>query len=208
MDYTAAWVPEDELRSWDDAAHPAIEWVLQQAEQQKRRPILVTPTQHQWNAGTRRITWFANNLPATTPRSKQASSFRRPALAFVPDYETMELAMRYANGSSLAVIETRTSPLIGWAMEMKALDLVTSEVTPDTRSEYERDELERLHFYGNNGWSSGFGKDQGTRILRDLIRESDTTPAVILGYMLAKGHSSDAITGLAKLIRKLRPSAR
>ena len=203
LSYVAAWVPENDPRSWDDAAKPAVEWVLQEAERQKRKPLLVTATQHQWDAGTRSITWFAQKFAATTPRSKQLSSFHGPVLAFVPDYETMNLAAHYAKGSSLAVVESDPHPLVGWAMEVKALNLLTGEVTPDPRTEDQRNELDRIHFYGNNGWASGFGRDQATRVLRDLLKSGDIKSEIVLGYMLAKGHSHKSIDGLAVLIKRL-----
>jgi hypothetical protein len=184
VNYTAAWVPDnDPERGWDEAAEPVVEWVLGEAERQGAEPLLVTPTQNQWSAGPDVIAWFARTYAATTPRSAHARGGRGPVLVYVPDYHTMYLAANYARGSSLAVVETISSPLIGWAMQAKALDLLQGEVTPDTRTESVCTELDRIHFYGNNGWTTGFGKDQATQILRDLLRDGEVDPAVILGYM-------------------------
>jgi hypothetical protein len=201
--YTAAWVPDDDPhRDWGDAAGPVVDWVLQEAKRQGAAPLLVTPTQSQWDCGVNVISWFAQNYPATTPRSSRArvDGGRGPVLVYVPDYETMHLAATYARGSSLAVVETVSTPLVGWAMQAQAVNLLTREMTPDTRTESQQTVLDRVHFYGNNGWTKGFGRDQATRILRDALRQEDLNSDVILGYMVARGHHGKAVDRLAKIL--------
>ncbi|MFF0249904.1 hypothetical protein [Streptosporangium sandarakinum] len=200
IQYTAAWVPDDDPhRDWEEAAQLAVAWVLEQAAREGATPLLVTPTQGQWSSGTESIARFARAYPATTPRSgrDRAGSGHGPVLVYVPDLATLHLAARRAHGSALAVIETEETPLIGWAMETGAVNLLTGEATPDTRSDHQRELLERIHFYGNNGWTRGFGHDQTRRILRS---ERGLAKDVILGAMAAKGHDGKAVERLSALL--------
>ncbi|MER5424366.1 hypothetical protein [Streptosporangium roseum] len=206
INYTAAWVPDDDPhRDWDDAARLAVAWVLEQAGREGATPLLVTPHQSQWNAGVESITWFAGAYPATTPRSgrERAGSGQGPVLVYVPDVDTLQLAVRYARGSALAVVETVSTPLIGWAMEAKAINLLTGEVTPDTRSDSQRELLERVHSYGNNGWTRGFGREQTLRALRGIYERDGLTKDVILGAMAAKGHNGKAVDRLGEVLDTL-----
>ncbi|WP_214107267.1 hypothetical protein [Acrocarpospora catenulata] len=201
--YIAAWVPDDDPhRDWEDAAKLAIAWVLEQAAQEGASPLLVTPHQNQWKAGVESITWFANTYPAITPRSsrQRVSRGQGPVLVYVPDFGTLTLAANYARGSSLAVVETASTPLIGWAMETKAVNLLTGQATPETRTNSQREVLERVHFHGNNGWTRGFGRDQTTRILRGAYGREGLTRDVVLGAMAAKGHNSKAVGRLGELL--------
>lgn len=202
--YHAAWVPDDDPdRSWDEAADLAVEWLLQEAARLGSAPLLVTPAKSQWTSGADSVRWLAQHHEAATPRSNRPSSGRRPVLVYVPDYDTFHFAANYARDASLAVVESTATPLRGWAIEVAALDLLTGESTPDTRTEEQRQQLERIHFYGNNGWTTGFGKDQATRLLADLQRQGLLDPDVVLGYMLARGHHGKAIDRLSRIIEKL-----
>ncbi len=117
----------------------------------------------------------------------------------MPDYDTLT----FARGTSLVVVESVATPLRGWAMEVEALNLLTDETTPDTRSEEQREQFERIHFYGNNGWTTGFGKDQANRVLAGLHQQGLLDADVVLGFMLARGHHGTAVERLATIIRKL-----
>jgi hypothetical protein len=88
-------------------------------------------------------------------------------------------------------------------MEVGALNLITSEPTPDTRTDLLREELDRLHFYGNNGWTSGYGQEQAKRLLRDLRSKGQLDRGLVLGYMLAKQHNGKSIARLGKIIDQL-----
>jgi hypothetical protein len=87
-----------------------------------------------------------NAHSATTLRSGRSFRHSGPVLAYVPDYEMMDLATEVASDASLAVVETIEYPLMGWAMEVRAIDLVTGEDTPDTRTDSQRRELDRVLF--------------------------------------------------------------
>jgi hypothetical protein len=163
-------------------------------------PLLVTPTQLQWRIGPEIVQVFANRFEATTPRSARARFGHRPVLAYVPDYDTFHLAAGYARDSALAVVEADSDPVVGWAMEVGALNLITGEPTGDTRSEVQREEFERIHFYGNNGWTNGFGNNQLRRILMELQTKGLLNRGLLLGCMLAKGHNGRALTRLSKII--------
>lgn len=203
--YTAAWVPDDDPeRSWDEAAERAVSWLLEQAHALGGRPLLVTPTQQQWQAGPDVIRQFVQTHEATTSRSRSAGFRQRPVVAYVPDYGDMYLAASYARDSVLAVVESRTAPLIGWAMEVHAVDLATGAVTADTRSPHQRSELERIDGYGNNGWTRGFGADRSASILDGLLRQDGIDADIILGHMVARGHDGRSIAHLKKIIERVR----
>ncbi|MFJ8107808.1 hypothetical protein [Streptomyces sp. NPDC096132] len=203
--YTAAWVPDDDPeRSWDEAAEPAAAWLLEQAHVLGGQPLLVTPTQQQWQAGPDVIRRFARTYEATTSRGRGAQFRQRPVLAYVPDYGDMYLAASYARNSALAVVESHTAPLIGWAMEVQAVDLTTGAVTADTRSPEQRQELERIHGYGNNGWTRGFGADRSASILEDLLRQDAIDTDIVVGHMVAHGHDKRSVARLMKIIDNVR----
>jgi hypothetical protein len=201
--YAAAWVPDDASRgSLDEAFALAAGWIKTQARSHGGGPVLVTPSQHQLDAFDE-ITRFAGTYSATTPRSSRRWDHRGAVLAYVPDFDAMNLAMSLAHGSSLVVVETREYPLIGWAVEVGAVNLVTGAATPDTRTADQRIELKRVHSYGNNGWARGFGQEQAKVVLRDLLGELGASKDIILGYMVAQGQGRDAIARLDKLIDEL-----
>jgi hypothetical protein len=98
----------------------------------------------------------------------------------------MDLAIRCARGSHLAVVETVACPLLGWAMEVGAVDLAADAVTADTRSDEARGLLDGIHFYGNNGWGPDFDKRQASRLLADLRDRGE-----VLGRELGKAQPPD-----------------
>lgn len=125
-----------------------------------------------------------------------------PVLAYVPHAEELEFATRLARNSSLAVVETVSFPLGGWAAWVGALDLVAGEVTGPL-SEPVTEAIERLKFYGNNGFGDDFGKRMARGILDD-IRECDEWGAGLLpGAVLAAGVSDRGVKNLVKLMDKL-----
>lgn len=179
--YTAAWVPDDNPeRGWDEAAELAVAWLLEQSQTLNLQSVLVTPTKQQWQLGPAVIRRFAQTYEVTTSRARGAQFRQRPVLAYVPDYGDMELAASYANNSVLAVVESRTHPLLGWAMETQAVDLTTGSSTADTRSPQQCHELESIHDYGNNGWTKGFVADLSAAILSDLLRQNGINKDIIV----------------------------
>lgn len=203
--YQAAWVPgNDPERPWDAAAALCVQWVIAESKAQATDPLLVTPTQSQWSSGAESVVWMAQQYEAATPLSNRAAFSKRPVLAYVPDYQTMEIAGAYARESSLAVVESVSTPLVGWAMEVRAVSLLTGEATPDTRTESQRKDLESLSFNGHNGWGDDYGKRTARRILSGMRERGDLDPSLILGYMVARGHGHRGVKRLATLIGKIQ----
>jgi hypothetical protein len=201
--YRAAWVPDDDpQRPSEDASRLAIAWIEEETAQQNATPLLVTPTRHQ-QQGAGPIADFGHRYQATTPQSDRTRNHRGPVLAYVPGYREMDLAVRYARGSSLAVVESVSCPLFGWAIEVGAVNLATGQVTEDTRTIQQREGLDRIHFYGNNGWAPRHDRAQVAGIVKDLIDQPGMSADVILGCMVARGHGGDAVVRLSKVIESL-----
>ena len=194
--YTAAWVPDDaEHRPWEVAFALAADWI----EAQSGQPLLITPIRHQQDTFPA-ITGFATAHSATTLRSGRSFRHSGPVLAYMPDYEMMDLATEVASDASLAVVETIEYPMMGWAMEARAIDLVTGEVTPDTRTDSQRRELDRVYFYGNNGWAPAFDRERATGVLLPLLGEPGMSKGIVVGHMIAKGANGKGVARLAKAI--------
>ena len=199
----AAWVPDDdEERPWDEAADLAVEWIMQEAKIRGERPLLVTPTQSQWDSADA-ITWMARNCEAATPRGNRPSHGKRPVLVYVPDYDVMNYRLQFARGSAIAVVEEISDKLSGWAAAVGALNLVTGEKTIDPITEEQLAEYKRIDFNGNNGWASGFGADQTRRILRSLDSIGELDRDHLIGHMLAMGHNARHLKRLRTLVDKL-----
>ena len=105
--YTAAWVPDDaEHRPWEVAFALAADWI----EAQPGQPLLITP-RHERDAFPA-MTRFANTHSATTLRSGRSFRHSGPVLAYMPDYEMMDLATEVASDATLAVVETIEYPMM------------------------------------------------------------------------------------------------
>jgi hypothetical protein len=206
---SAAWVPDDDPeRPWDEAADLAVGWLLQEARRRGQQPLLVTPTQQQWSSGADAIRRMAQQYDATTPRSRGSHGGNRPVLAYVPYYDEMHLALNNARGSAIAVVETVSCPLIGWAVEAGAINLLTGEATPDPRSENQLKEFDRIYFYGNNGWGDSFVKQAVSRILADLRDAGEMDRDLLLGYVVARGKHGDAVKRLGALVDRVMSGRR
>ncbi|HWC35471.1 MAG TPA: hypothetical protein VG650_11680 [Mycobacteriales bacterium] len=203
--YDAAWVPDDDPeRPWDDAAVVCVEWTLDQADKRGIAPLLVTPTQSQWECGARAVVEMAHRFDATTPRSKQRrTASPRAVLAYVPDWEAVDIAVCAARGGTLAVVETESYPLSGWAAEAAALNLMTGSVSGAALAETHRADLEHLSFVGNNGWADNYGKEAAVRTLQTMKAKGGLDAGVILGFMIAAGHAGRRVERLSKLIDRV-----
>lgn len=202
-DYDAAWVPDDDPPTDGQvAAELAVDWILAEAEKVKRPPLLVVVTRHSWQSGPEAIRWFGSHHQAATPRGTRPTG-GGPVLAYAPDYDLMDFASALATGSSLAVVESQPYVVSGWAMETGAVNLLTGQPTGDTRTEAQTEGAKRIAFYGNNGWTSGFGKTQTTRILDDMRAAGTLDRDIILGYVVAHGSQGKAVKRLAAMIDAL-----
>ncbi|MCX2182662.1 hypothetical protein KV205_19315 [Streptomyces sp. SKN60] len=120
----------------------------------------------------------------------------------MPRYRDMHRALPYARDGALAVVELKSDPLIGWAMETHAVNLVDGQTTLESWNPAQRTRLEDIHSYGNNGWSRGFGADGAERVLPDLLA-GGVGRDIILGFMVARGHDEDSVERLAAIIEKV-----
>jgi hypothetical protein len=206
-DYRAAWVPEHVGMDWDEAARIAVDWVEHESNQQGTRALLVTVTKT--GLGDDSLAAFANRHEWTTPQSSYRTKVarRRPVLVYVPDERTLAVAAEYARGSSLCAIEGFATPLSGWARSAGAVDLLAGLALEALQPEL-IEALERLHFYGNNGWTRGFGQDRALHILEGLRNVNLLDKTAITGDMLARGHGAKPIKRLGELIDKVADGRR
>ena len=204
--YEAAWVPYDDPgRSWDVAVELAIAWVEERALEEGRRPRLVTPEKRVQLSGPEPLVRFAKRYESVTPRGRGGSGRSVPVLAYAPTYSSFELAARIADGSSLCVVEWPSDPMLGWAVQMEALDLTTGQVTPDNRSPELIELLDHLHFCGNNGWGDQFGRERARQLLPEILKLE--TPGAVLAYMLARGSFAASVQNLRQIIKGLSAHA-
>lgn len=111
--------------------------------------------------------------------------------------------MSLARGSSIAVVEGTQFPLRGWAQQLGAVDLTRPDDAPAQIPPRPAEAIDRLDFYGNNGFGDRFGKRQAQNILRDLHDAGALEGDIILGAIAARGASDRAVRNLAKLIDAL-----
>lgn len=188
-----AWVPEAETRPWHEAAELAGRWLRQQASEHGARPGAVTPAIQGYGIpDVDRIGW------KTSRRSgrRRVPDGRLAVLAYVPDWESLEFAIQLARDGSIVVVEGFGTRVEGWARWNRAVDLTTgqqSEALPDNLIEL----VKHLAFYGNNGFTRGFGRDQAMRHIQSA-RPDDTE--LMLGALLAAGQSASGVKRLSKLI--------
>jgi hypothetical protein len=195
--YRAAWVPDDDPeRPWDDAVALALRWL--DSEASGGPVVLVTHSFDNVSPGNRPLARFTRGRNHITPRSGPASAPRGPVLAYAPSPEALELAMNRARGSALCVVETRSTPVHGWALVTGAVNLLTGAVEVlDGRL---RKPLERLKFYGNNGYGNDFDR-RGARSALDDIRSAGLLDRdLIVSAVAALGISQRGQDQLGKLI--------
>ena len=201
-DYQAAWVPELDGWDWDEAAELAVEWVERECAEQRTRGLLITMTRSSGDS-VPALMRFAQRHDHTTPRSRSRPDRRRPVLVYVPDARALDFAAGIARGSSLCAVEGFSTPLGGWARDAGAVDLTGTAPAPAPLDPRLAEALDRLHFYGNNGWTRGFGQDQSRPILEQLRVDGLLDRHAITGAMLARNHSGKAVKRLGDLISKV-----
>jgi len=121
-----------------------------------------------------------------------------PVLAFVPDMPTLQFAADLARGSSLCAIETQSNPVRGWAAVTGAVNLLTSEQTKLDEALAEL--LDRLVFYGNNGYGDGWGKQNARRILDDMRAAGMADRDFLIAALAARDISLNGQRNIGKLI--------
>jgi hypothetical protein len=121
-------------------------------------------------------------------------------LVDMPDEVLMYTAVKMGR-AALCAIERPNFSLLGWAMETAAEDLLTGEVTPDTRTDEQMKLLEFLRIAGNNGWHD----DHAARTVPPMLarlRDAGLGIEVVCGIMLAGGASASGIQELQRLAKK------
>lgn len=197
---SVAWVPDDDSqRDWSVAAGLATHWVRERCNEEGASAVLVT------NAldylGVAELDDFERQYTRTSRRAGRNRVQRGvgPVLSYVPYAEDLEFAMRLARNSSIAVVETVAFPIGGWAARLGAWNLVANRKTPPL-TEAVRDAVDRLKFYGNNGFGDRFGKRQAQSILGGLRTDGVLDRDVLLGAVLAAGLSARGTANLAGLL--------
>jgi len=195
--YRAAYVPFTDDMSWDDAAALAVTWLMEQAKATRARPLLVTNTFGP-QSSVPSLAWLCGRADHVTPRSdgRQVPG-GQPVLAYVPTAEAFDLAARRAGSVALSVVESRDFGLAGWAAGVTATNLITDEVTPELASDV-ADLLDRLKFYGNNGYTDQFGKGHARTIVGDLKREGAARD-IITSDLAAQGISPRGVKTIGQL---------
>lgn len=200
-DYRAAWVPERQDMDWNDAVAIAIRWVEAECAERGEQALLVTVAKNSIDGSLRS---FAERHEWTTPRSQNRGAVGRgrPVLAYVPDERTLEVAARFARGSSLCAVEGFGTPLAGWARAAGTADLLGGPPVGPNDPRLQK-ALDTLHFYGNNGWTTGFGRDHAQGQLQRLQQAGLLNREAVLGDMLARGHSAKAVKRLADRVDRV-----
>lgn len=204
---TFAWVPDDDpTRDWSIAAGWAVEWVDERCRLERAAGVLVTNSMS--HLGVPELDDFERRNTRTSRRAGRARipEGEGPVLAYVPHAEELEFATRLARNSSLAVVETVSFSLAGWAAWVGAFNLVTEESTGPLDPAV-AEAVERLKFYGNNGFGDDFGKRMARSTLEDLTDTPDWSAGLLVGAVLAAGASGRAVKNLEKLMTRLGAGA-
>lgn len=200
-----AWVPDDDpTRAWSIAAGLAVEWVDERCRVENATGVLVTNSMR--HLGVPALDEFERRNTKTSRRAGRARvpEGEGPVLAYVPHAEELDFATQLARNSSLAVVETASFPLGGWAAVVGAFNLVTEDFTgPLDTAVVEA--IEGLTFYGNNGFGDEFGKRMARSILEDLTDRPEWNAGLLPGAVLAAGVSDDGVKNLEKLMTRIRP---
>lgn len=201
-----AWIPPSagHAITLEDAAAVAMEWAEEQAARRGLPAVLVTDLKGEY-AGQAPFARYAGRH--ITPRSSRLSVQPGAVIAHNPTYTALELAMTTASGIPLAVVGLLPAPwwLDGWAAAVSARDLLTGEVTVLDAQLVEP--LQRILFYGNNGYPRGWGRDGAQRALDEIrdagLLDHDMVVSALAGLGMPARHQDV----LSKMIDKMVPSS-
>jgi hypothetical protein len=198
-----AWVPFLQEIGWEDRANAAaVAWTEAECRGRGVRGLLLVYS-HANNYDDGSLGAFAKRHSITTQRSSYHTNSPRSSVVIVdrPDEVLMETAVEMGRGA-LCAIESPAFPLLGWAMESRAEDLLTGELTPETRTEEQRKLLDFLKIAGNNGWHDSYAEMRVPSLLNRL-QASGLGLDVICGVMLARGATASGIQKLQRLTTKV-----
>lgn len=198
----AAWVPEQSDMDWDEAAAPAVTWTDEQCQDENRTGVLLVHAASSLpHSGP--LADFAARHSYTTVGSRATPGTQGiPVLSYCPGPKALAIAMRKAAGSSLCVIEGTSNEWAGWAAEIGATNLLTGEVTPDPRTDKQRDTFRQLDLFTNNGYGDPHAKTSVPRLLGDLLA-GGLAPEFIYGVAIARGADERGVNQLAKYVDRI-----
>src|ERR1035437_10476592 len=201
-DFRAAWVPERTGMDWDEAARIGVAWVERESVQQGRPALLMTVREEQPRARQPRDFRHAPRLDDPSVQLPHLRRARSAGAGLCPGRENSAGRCRLCP-RLLALCDRRLrDTVVARARATGAIDLLGGSATEALQPEL-TEALERLHFYGNNGWTRGFGQDQARRVLKDLRNTGLLDKTVITGDMLAREHHAESVKRLAELIDKV-----
>jgi hypothetical protein len=195
--FDAAWVPFTADRTLEAAAAIAMMWAEQAAAVRQMPAVLVTDVLGEYH-GHEPFDRYRRGRHVS-PRSNRLDFRPGAVIAHVPTPKALDLAMRLANGTALAVVE-HPSPwrLAGWARVVGARNLLADETaTLDPRL---ATHLEHLVFCGNNGYARGGGRDGAQRVLNDLRADGLLDRDLVVSALAALGVSADSQETIAAMI--------
>lgn len=200
--YRAAWVPDDDPeRERDDALALGARWIDRAGGEPSAEPVLITDTRRSISPA---VDQLAERYQHVTPHaSHHLPPGAAPVLAYVPSLKALESAIRLAQGSPLAVVESVAHPMRGWALQVGALDLTRPHDAPVTMDARTADALSRLRTYSGNAFAPASDRRDAEAVLRQLDAEGLLDRDLVCGAMTAMELSGHAVKKLAKLIDSL-----
>ena len=196
----AAWIPEDPEREWEVAASAAVAWIEDQCRTLNVEAVLVTDARD-GKTFAPSLAHFAARHSHDTPRAR---SVRGPkaVLAYVPSLKALDLSMQLARDTAVCVVESFMTPVAGWAAQLGATDLTQPGDAPTIVPTELVKAVERLKFYGNNGYGAPFDRDRANSILRDLQGAGLCDADWLAAAVMATGISSRGAERLHDLAEK------
>ena len=189
--YSAAWIPADDAeRPWDPTP-VAVRWLLEQAEHQRLKPVLL-----RGRPMTGRLPPALRYLERRAARELRRPAPGRAVLVYLPDLATAARAFRAALGGAVVVVEAPDLPLATWAAETGALNLVSGSIEA-ALPEATADGLRRMLGSADGGWLAP--EEAGL-----ALQESDVTLSAdaVTGYLLAHGCGARTVRQLVAPARE------
>ncbi|MFG1955035.1 hypothetical protein [Micromonospora sp. NPDC048830] len=196
-EYEAAWVPFTTDRTIEDAAAVAMKWAEHAAAERGRPAVLVTDLLGEYH-GRKLFDGYRRDGRHVSPRSTALAARPGAVIAHAPTPKALDLAMRLAHGTALAVVE-HPAPrrLFGWARIVGARDLLTGEPAAALDPQLV-ERLEHLMFLGNNGYARGPGQTSARAVLRELHADGLLDRDLVVSALAGMGvspRSQDVIAG-------------
>jgi hypothetical protein len=195
--FDAAWVPFTADRTLEAAAAIAMNWAERAAAARQMPAVLVTDLIGEYH-GHEPFDRYRRGRHVS-PRSNRLDFRPGAVIAHVPTPKALDLAMRLANGTALAVVE-HPSPwrLAGWASVAGARDLLTGETAPldPTLGTH----LQHLVLCGNNGYAPGSSRHSAQRILDDLHADGLLDRDLVVSALAGLGVSASNQETIAAMI--------